>query len=149
MKLTVNREQLNETPDNFLRRAGWGLIHDRRRNVSSFVKRLGDGFYPRLHLYYDEAGDQVIFNMHLDQKQASYEGSHMHNAEYDGEVVAAEIEKLRSLVGQAASNKPEAGNSGAVVSIKRPSYSHADFEADIAEIKAAQPKSWWRRLFDR
>jgi hypothetical protein len=149
MKLAVKREQLNETPDNFLRRAGWGLIHDRRRNVSSFVKRLGDGFYPRLHLYYDESGDQVIFNMHLDQKQASYEGSHMHNAEYDGEVVAVEIEKLRSLVGQANNSRTEAVNSANVTSIKRPGYSRADFEADIAEIKASRPKSWWRRLFDR
>ena len=98
MKLTISKNQLNMAPEQFLRRAGYGYIRDRRSGKDSFVRRLGNGFYPRLHMYVSERDDQIIFNLHLDQKQASYAGAHAHNAEYDGEVIEAEIERLRGLI---------------------------------------------------
>jgi len=38
-----------------------------------------------------------MFNLHLDQKQPSYAGAHAHNAEYEGEIVEREIERLKQL----------------------------------------------------
>lgn len=89
----------------FLRRAGYALIFDRRRGVESFVKRLGNGHYPRLHLYVNEVEANLIFNLHLDQKKASYEGYHMHNAEYDNEIVEEEINRLKGLLGFSEAKK--------------------------------------------
>ena len=86
------------SPEQFLRRAGYGYIRDRRTGAESFVRRLGSGFYPRLHMYFEEQNEKIIFNIHLDQKQASYEGAHMHNAEYDGEIVEAEIERIKGFI---------------------------------------------------
>ncbi len=83
--------------EQFLRRAGYGYIRDRRSGQESFVRRLGGGFYPRLHMYFENRGEQVIFNLHIDQKQPSYEGASAHNAEYEGEIVEAEIERLKVL----------------------------------------------------
>ncbi len=83
----------------FIRRAGYAMIYDRRRGVESFVRRLGEGHYPRLHLYIDDLGDYLVFNLHLDQKKASYAGFKMHNAEYDNEIVSQEINRLKSLLG--------------------------------------------------
>ncbi len=151
MKLTVRREQLNETPENFLHHAGWGMIHDRRRGVDSFVKRLGSGFYPRLHLYVDERDGLVIFNMHLDQKEASYAGSHMHNAEYDSELVAAEIGRIKGSLGIASSQLSkqavaQENRSAGSVNISKPRYSQGSLADDLAELKNSQPKSFWQRL---
>ena len=98
MKLIVNKNQLKESPANFLRQAGYGYIQDRRSGQDSFARRLGSGFYPRLHMYAEESGDNIIFNLHLDQKQPSYPGAHAHNAEYDGEVVEQEIQRLKQLL---------------------------------------------------
>jgi hypothetical protein len=98
MKLIINKKQIADNPEVWLRRVGYGLIEDHRRGVTSFVRRLGNDFYPRLHLYFDVEGDKIIFSLHLDQKQASYEGSHMHNAEYDSEIVANEIERLKQII---------------------------------------------------
>jgi len=98
MKLTVSRDQLNTSPEDFLRRAGYGLISDRRTGGNSFVRRLGNNFYPRLHMYAEEQGDNISFNLHLDQKQASYPGAHMHSGEYEGGLVADEIARLRNLI---------------------------------------------------
>ena len=99
MKIIVNRNNLTENPAQFLRRAGYGFIVDRRRGTESFARRTGRGHYPRFHVYIKEDGDRIIFDMHLDQKQVSYEGAHAHNAEYDGVPVEGEIERLKGLLG--------------------------------------------------
>jgi hypothetical protein len=98
MKLIIGKNQLNMNPERFLRRAGYGYIRDRRSGQESFVRRLGSGFYPRLHMYAEEKDGKIIFNLHLDQKQPSYAGSHAHNAEYEGEAVEREIERLKQFI---------------------------------------------------
>ena len=99
MKLIIDKNQINMAPEQFLRRAGYGYIRDRHSGQDSFVRRLGSGHYPRLHMYIQESDDKIIFNLHLDQKQASYPGAHAHSAEYEGEVVEGEIERLKGLIG--------------------------------------------------
>ncbi len=104
MKLVVNTKQLTETPELWLRRAGYAYIVDRASDQASFVRRLTRDFYPRFHLYWEAKTDpttqveQIIFNLHLDQKRPGYQGQNRHNAEYDGEVVAREMARLQSLL---------------------------------------------------
>ena len=98
MKLIIDKNQIDMAPEQFLRKSGYGYIRDRRTGKDSFVRRLGGGFYPRLHMYVQEDGEKAIFNLHLDQKQASYAGAHAHNAEYGGEVVEIEIKRLNDLL---------------------------------------------------
>ena len=104
MKLIVPKKQLAEAPALWLRRAGYSYIVDRAEDKESFVRRLTRDFYPRFHLYFVEQSDKrsgeelVIFNLHLDQKRPGYEGYSRHNAEYDGEVVEAEMVRLKSLL---------------------------------------------------
>ena len=98
MKIVINKKRLNFKGDNFLRRAGYAHIHDTERNKDSYVFRLTRDFYPRLHMYFEDLPDRIIFDLHLDQKQASYEGNHMHSAEYEGDVVEREIERLKDLL---------------------------------------------------
>jgi len=96
MKLILNKNVLDQAPENLLRQAGYAYLMDRNTGQESFVRRLNRGFYPRFHLYLEERNNQVILNLHLDQKQASYEGAQAHNAEYDGELVEQEIERIKS-----------------------------------------------------
>lgn len=104
MKLIVNKSRLtNFSADEFLRRAGFAYIYDNIREHGSYVKRLTREHYPRLHVYVmdkqdREGRDLIVIEMHLDQKKASYEGTKMHSAEYDGEVVEAEINNLKNLM---------------------------------------------------
>ncbi len=99
MKLIIQKENLEDNIDHFLSRNGYLYIFDRHRNVGSFSQPLTKNHYPRLHLYVDGNERNVILNLHLDQKQVSYKGSHMHSAEYDGEVVMAEMLRLKKLLG--------------------------------------------------
>jgi hypothetical protein len=95
MKLVINKQKvLDFKPDHFLRQAGWAYIFDKRREQESYVKRLTRDFYPRLHLYVKETPEHFTLEVHLDQKQASYQGVRMHNAEYDGPVVEGALQDL-------------------------------------------------------
>jgi len=98
MKITVDKNKFNINAEQFLRRNGYAFIVDRRRGKESFVRRMGSGHYPRFHIYIKREDNKIIFDLHLDQKQASYKGSHMHNAEYDGEVVETEMQRIKNLI---------------------------------------------------
>jgi len=158
MKLTVSQNQLSLNPSQFLRRAGYGFIHSNATDHDSYVLRLGSGFYPRLHMYLEETEGTITFNLHLDQKQASYAGNHMHNAEYDGEVVEGEIDRLKQLLGlpinynnQTKSTNPanEANNYQAKPTpIKQATIGSGKLEDYINELpKKEEKKSWWKKLF--
>lgn len=103
MKLVAPLKQLNNTPENWLRRAGYAIILDRSSGQYSFVRRLSSDHYPRFHLYYDlfknkEGLDLISFNLHLDQKKPAYVGYKRHNAEYDSPLVEEEMKRLKSFL---------------------------------------------------
>jgi len=100
MKLKLYKKQLSTAPEIFLTRiAGYIIIHNRHTGEDSFARPLTRNHYPRLHMYVmNEGDDKLIFHLHLDQKEPSYQGSSAHSAEYDGEVVENEMRRLISLI---------------------------------------------------
>lgn len=90
MKILVSDLQ----PLDVIRRAGYGQVNDRRATESSWSRRLGSGLYPRFHIYIN--GNEI--NLHLDQKQVSYEGSNAHSGEYDGSAVEAEADRISEII---------------------------------------------------
>ncbi|MDP2709409.1 MAG: hypothetical protein Q8O93_05220 [bacterium] len=99
MKLILDENILNQPPESLLRQAGYNYLMDSRSGQESFVRPLNRGYYPRFHLYLERQNGQLALNLHLDQKQASYQGAHAHNAEYDGELVEAEMARIKSFTG--------------------------------------------------
>ena len=93
-----------DTPRNLLRRCGYAEFNDPNTGGTSYVRRLSSNFYPRYHVYTTEEKTQVIIDLHVDQKQPSYQGSHMHAGEYDGELVEREVNRIKELL----NSKPEA-----------------------------------------
>lgn len=93
----MQRKQVGNLLD-ALRRAGYVPFRDPKSGEHSFVCRLGPDFYPRFHLYLHEDDQWITFSLHLDQKQASYAGSHMHSGEYEGEHVEREMERIRGWI---------------------------------------------------
>lgn len=73
-----------------LRRAGYGQVVDRRATEKSWSRRMGSRIYPRFHVYVKNN----VINLHLDQKQASYQGFNAHSGEYDGPIVEAEALRI-------------------------------------------------------
>jgi hypothetical protein len=146
MKLTVNRKRLNLNPDAFLRRVGYALIHDSIANHDSYIRRFTREHYPRFHMYFEDQNDRIVFNLHLDQKKASYAGSHMHSAEYDSEAVEAEIERLKGFLIEESSaeglsiDKPEEMTDKTFAGI-----GNKDFRDET--IRPKEKKGFWGKIF--
>ena len=144
MKLIINKNQIDGTAEQFLRRAGYAYIRERVRGKESFVRRLGSGFYPRLHLYADDRGERIIFDLHLDQKQASYAGTRMHNAEHDSEVVEKEIERLKNIILPGGANTATDAEADSRDSDILGRIGHRQLPPDSEPTKKP---GWWQRLF--
>lgn len=39
----------------------------------------------------------VTLNLHLDQKQPSYQGSHAHSGEYKGALIEVEVARIKNI----------------------------------------------------
>ena len=82
-----------------MRRLGYAFIDDRHTGKQSYIRPLNTANrYPRFHIYITKSGidNSYVFDIHLDQKHASYEGKRMHNAEHEGEVVETEVARIKS-----------------------------------------------------
>lgn len=124
MKFTITKNSLKISADSLMRRAGYGFIRSHHTGKESYVKRITRDFYPRFHIYVDENAEELTFNIHLDQKEASYAGSHAHSGEYDGDLVMQEARQLKQ-------NLLNIINSEA---------------SQVAAIKT-EKKSWWQKIF--
>lgn len=134
----LGNNQLSQTAEMFLREAGYTYIEDRKTGNQSFVRPLNRGYYPRFHLYLEQSAGKIILNLHLDQKQTSYAGAHAHNAEYDGELVQEEINRINSL---ATHNQESVTlDSIDVLDKIRP-------KQFIPAVKEKKSTSWWKKLF--
>jgi len=102
MKIEFN-QKFKQTADFLIRRCGYGLVRDPHADERSYSRRLGSGIYPRFHLYINSE-DPLVFNLHLDQKQVSYQGQKAHSGDYDSDIVQKEAKRIyQTVIAQAAS----------------------------------------------
>lgn len=81
-----------------LRRAGYKPLELTEKGEVNAVKPLLGQNYPRFHLYVKEDPEIITFNLHLDQKKPSYEGSSAHSGDYESEVVKAEAQRIQDTI---------------------------------------------------
>ncbi len=147
MKLIVSKKHLSSLPEQFLReRAAYAHIHSHHTGHDSYVRRLTRDHYPRLHMYIKDLGENVEFNLHLDQKQASYGGSHMHNAEYDGEVVAGEIARIKDLLRLQLPGRSQFAANSAGTGTAQDRVGHGDYHKPVSG-EDKDGGGFWKSLF--
>ncbi len=85
---------------NLTRRIGYVPSKHNTSFEFSFYRPLSRQGYPRFHLYIkeDAQSGNFIFNLHLDQKKPSYEGTTAHSGEYEGKIVEQEAARIKSLL---------------------------------------------------
>jgi hypothetical protein len=143
MRIKIYKNQVDNYTV-FLRRLGYALIQDRRQGTESFVRRLGEGHYPRIHLYVDDLGDFLSFNLHLDQKKVSYSGFNRHNAEYDNEIIEGEIARIKSLIDSSKAEKTKGSTEGTRDLMSQINSGNIEQDAkDFLENKKRKKKFWF------
>jgi len=120
----------NENLYSLMRKIGYHFQKEDKEKKEFIFTRPPKG-YPRFHIYLkiegeesllsssaerSEAGDErssatpfadarenenLIFNLHLDQKRPIYKGAPAHAGEYDSEVVKKEAERIKQILSNA------------------------------------------------
>ncbi|MBZ9577598.1 hypothetical protein KJA13_00985 [Patescibacteria group bacterium] len=91
MKFAI--KNTGENTINLMRKIGYLF-----QKENQFVRPLGRSGYPRFHLYIEENNDELILNLHLDQKKPVYKGSPAHAGEYEGKVVETEAQRIKQIL---------------------------------------------------
>lgn len=95
--MKIKLENFNANVLAFMRECGYFPLGQNSDGEWNFVKSLMGRDYPRFHCYIKQEGQNLMLNLHLDQKKPSYAGSSRHSGEYEGEVVETEVERIRQL----------------------------------------------------
>lgn len=96
MEFTLNNNLLKDGVYNLIRKAGYRFQEkDEKNQELIFVRPLERSGYPRFHLYIKKTEEILIFDLHLDQKKPVYKGIPAHSAEYEGEIVEKEAERIK------------------------------------------------------
>lgn len=96
MKFTLNGP-FKENIHSLMRKAGYHFQGKNENNAELIFAKPPQG-YPRFHIYLKIDGENLIFNLHLDQKKPIYKGATAHSGEYDSELVATEAERIKNTV---------------------------------------------------
>lgn len=86
-----------------MRRVGYHFVSENKANSELiFVHPLGlaRSGYPRFHIYLkiNREAEEILFNLHLDQKKPIYKGVAAHSGEYEGEIVEDEAERIKKIL---------------------------------------------------
>lgn len=87
----------NIKPEELIKRCGYATWQG-HEDKPSYARRLGSGLYPRFHIYINEHDNYFECDMHLDQKQVSYEGSRAHSGEHEGVAVENEAQRITAVI---------------------------------------------------
>lgn len=81
------------------RKIGYLLISENpETKEANLVRPLERTGYPRFHLYLKREGENLIFNLHLDQRKTVYNGVKAHSADYEGPAVEKEAERIKEIL---------------------------------------------------
>jgi len=104
-----------ENIHNLIRIIGYHFQGEDKEKKELVFTRPSKG-YPRFHIYSKIDGstgpstlnsglkgspqeiENLIFNLHLDQKRPIYKGVTAHSGEYEGEVVEKEVERIKKIL---------------------------------------------------
>ncbi len=95
--MKFNIKNRNENHVNLMRKIGYYFLQEGDGELS-FVRPLERSGYPRFHIYLKTDSENLIFNLHLDQKRPIYKGSPAHAGEYDGKIVENEAERIKQIL---------------------------------------------------
>lgn len=88
---------LSDNARNILRRLGYGEQRTRAGQIS-YTRRVSGERFPRYHAYVEDQNGGLQVNLHVDQKEASYEGTSAHAGEYEGPVVEREMSRIAGFI---------------------------------------------------
>lgn len=95
MKLSFKKPRSNIYK--LMRRLGYHFQRKKNQKLV-FSRSLSGSSFPRFHIYLKVGEDNLIFNLHLDQKPPTYKGVSAHSGEYSGPPVEKEAKRIKQIL---------------------------------------------------
>lgn len=73
------------------------IKQDEKTGELGFTHPIRDEAFPRFHAFLTIKGEEVIINLHLDQRAPVYRGVAAHEGEYSGPLVEAEAKRIQQF----------------------------------------------------
>ncbi len=93
----ILKKPVQENVYTLIRKIGYYPV-SKNKTEMNYVRSLGGSGYPRFHIYLETEDENLIFNLHLDQKKPIYKGSAAHCGEYEGGLVEKEAERIKKAL---------------------------------------------------
>jgi hypothetical protein len=98
MKIKI--DNFRENTASLFRRIGYVFVR-REEGDMSFVRAMGRSGYPRFHIFAHMDQDDLMINIHLDQKKETYGSGTRHHGEYDNDgALKDEVERIKKMLGK-------------------------------------------------
>lgn len=95
--MVFSSKNSGENMTSLMRKAGYFLLENKEKEMS-FIRPLERSGYPRFHIYLKIENNEIIFNLHLDQKKPLYKGTTAHSGEYEGPLVENEAIRIKQTL---------------------------------------------------
>lgn len=96
MKFTI-QGPFRENTYNLMRNIGY-FFQGKDENKGELIFARPARGYPRFHLFLKVEGENLTFNLHLDQRKPIYKDAPAHAGEYEGDAVEGEAERIKRIV---------------------------------------------------
>jgi len=70
---------------------------DKKTGELNFTHPIRSNAFPRFHVFLKINGENIVFEIHLDQRAPIYKGVAAHEGEYSGELVEKEAERIKQF----------------------------------------------------
>ena len=103
MKFSVKNKS-GENTQSLMRELGyhfWGQkkeTGEKETGEMAFIRPIRGIPFPRFHIYLKKENKTLVFNLHFDQKRPIYKGTPAHSADYDGEVLEKEKQRIKQFI---------------------------------------------------
>lgn len=97
MKFIIKNSS-GENIGNLMRKAQYSFQNESNNGEMTFIRSLDRKGYPRFHIYLKANKEDILINLHLDQKRPIYKGTTAHSGEYEGEIIEKEAERIKQAL---------------------------------------------------
>lgn len=74
------------------------FFKSKNKESSEFIFTRPVKGFPRFHLFLKVEDNNLVFNLHLDQKRPIYKNSIAHAGEYKGKILEKEAERIKQIL---------------------------------------------------
>lgn len=96
--MEIIAERFRQNEQHIMRRCGYMPWRDPRSGESSYIRRLGAGYYPRFHIKVKRHNSSVIFDLHLDSRRPMHKKGIRTYEDEESVVVSSEADRIKAFL---------------------------------------------------